>query len=288
MLIFNLFLKLITNQFYTFCFDEGGEILTHDAAAPEVPAAEAPASTEQPAQPEFDPNQWALNFKGQPVIPRDRQHLINLAQKGHSFEQRMEDLNKQQKDIEGLKSKYSQYEPLDQLFRENPQFASEIMHLRQKYEGGVQQPTGEAPAQAQSHVPPQVLQEIEQLKGNYQKLISENEDYKLNQEINALKSQYKDHDWDSDDGTGTLEQRLLKHAMDNKLGSIRSAYRDYFFDQYAAQAQNSAIAQNAEKQKELNKAGIVQTGTPAPEAKSTFDHKKASYDDIKAEALNRL
>ena len=65
------------------------ELLTHDeSAAPPVQESAPQEDGQTPVQePEFSPDQWTLNYKGQTIVPKDRQHLINLAQKGHSFEQ---------------------------------------------------------------------------------------------------------------------------------------------------------------------------------------------------------
>ncbi len=259
------------------------EILSHDAAAVEPAAAptEAAPTEEIP----FDPQQFMLNYKGQPIPPRDRQHLINLAQKGHSFEQSMEDLNKQKRDMEDMQSKFGKYEQMDKYFQENPAFANEITQLQARYAGGN---VPEQDGQPTQGMDPQLIQRLDALEASDKRRTNEVEDYKVNQDISDLKRRYPDRDWKGDTGNGTLDIRLLQHAQDKGIQNLDSAYRDYFYDEVAAKAQNQTIAQGAEKQKEMTKAGIVQTGVPAAQMAQPFNVKGSSYDQIDAEAKKRL
>lgn len=257
---------------------EFGPSMPDIQVTPEQPAAAGTA-------PEWDGNQWALNFKGQTVIPKDRDHLVNLAQKGYSFEQRMEALNKQQREIEQLKQQYGQYADLDEHFKSNPDFQREVMQLQQKYTTG--RPSEGADPNYQALTALQ--RELEDLKSWKQAQIQQTEDREVQAQIDALKSKYPNHQWDVDDGNGTLYQKIIKHSLEKDIGNLESAYRDYFWDQKATMAANEALKQNASKRQEQHKAGIVESGIPAAQPpQNTFNVKGKSWDEISQEALKHL
>jgi len=230
--------------------------------------------------PEFDAQQWGYKFKGKDYFPTDRNHLINLAQKGHSFESRMEALNKQQGEFDGLKEKYGQYEELDNLFQGNPEFQSAVMKLRQQHLSGEQETPG---------IDPKVSQELDELKRWRETETSRREDEKLQSEIDKMKADHPDHDWNTDSGEGELWKQILMHAQDKGIDKLESAYRDFHYDSLAVQAKAQALKQNADQKQKMSKAGIVQGGTPtAKPAAQGVNVSDLSYNDLKNKALNEM
>ena len=246
-----------------------------------VPAEGQPQGTETtPEAPEFMPDQWKLNYKGQPVMPKDREHLVNLAQKGYGYEQRMEQLNASQKEMEEMKAKYGQYEELDKHFKENPEFQQQVMALRQ------QQGTPQATAPP---VNPQMQSDMDEMKQWKQTLVQQQEDQKVTDQINGLKEKYPNHQWDMDDGNGPLWQKIIRHALDKNIDDLHIAYRDFFFDDAQRTAGTQALKKNAEHKQSMTRQGIVEQGAPAPAAKPAgINYSKSSYNDLTGQALKEL
>ena len=141
---------------------------------------------EAPVQPGFNPDEWLLNFKGQPIKPKDRQHLVNLAQQGYGYSQAMEKLNKEKEAIAQSKTQYDKYAQLDQRFQSDPAFRQKIEQL---FNGGEQpeqtQQAGQSPA-----LPPEIMDKLNKAEQFQQTILQERADQKLQSEIETMK---KDH-----------------------------------------------------------------------------------------------
>ena len=74
----------------------------------------------------WNPQEWGMTYKGQQVFPKDRQHLVNLAQQGWGYSQSMEQLKREKAEIEASKGQYSKYDALEKALTQNPQLANSI------------------------------------------------------------------------------------------------------------------------------------------------------------------
>lgn len=246
----------------------------------QAPQAPAPENT-------WDPKPWELKYNGQPVYPKDQNHLKMLAQKGWSYEQRMAELNRQQGEWQGQVEKYKRLEPyekLDQLFQTNPEFARQILELKQRYEQG-------QPDQGQADPRLQAIQEkLEKFETFHQTFEEKQATDALEKSKTDLKEKFKDFDWESIDENGaTLMQRVMKHALETKMYDIGRAFRDLMFDDMALRANTQGKAQAAQAVQQAHRAGIVETGRPTPPAPAkAFNPAGKSWNDVGAEATKEL
>lgn len=211
--------------------------------------------TPQPGESEFDPNKWAMTYKGSQVIPRDRQHLVNLAQQGYGYSKAMEGIKRERTEMEGSREKYSKYDALEQALQANPEMANKIWGMVNQQQGG--EGNGDQPG-----LSPEVaskLQEFDQFKTEYRATQADNS---LKSEIDQMKRDYPDETWDVDSGEGTLESRILQHALDNKILDLRVAYKDMMWDQMQSKIKSTTLAKQKAAKIAAKKAGIVDGGAP--------------------------
>lgn len=253
-----------------------------------------------PPQDSFDPNTWALNYKGQTVYPTDRNHLINLAQQGWSYSQNMEKVNERQREIDKLEAQFGQYQELDNAMRQNPELAQRLNQVYTDYTNGnnqIQQtaqntdPYNEDPRFGQlQQQNQQLMKEMHDIKQWREQQINNDADQKLTASIEELKKRYPDQPWDTDNGHGTLHQRLIKHALDNDIHDVKLAYKDLMWDSLQTNARANALKQQKEKQQKDFQNGIVNTGY----ASSSQNNNELNYNpnddygDISDKAIRML
>lgn len=238
------------------------------------------------SQPEFDPRAWGYKYKGQEIYPKDRNHLITLAQQGHMASQRMAELNKRAQELDELQRNYDPYKQLDEVFKSNPKFAQKIWDMYQRAQAGedvLGSNDGSDPVLGK------VTQEIHELKSGYQRLQEEREDVALAKEIEDLKSKYSEHDWDLDDGDGSLEKRILKHALDGGFNSLESAYRDMMWDTVRTDTEASTLRKAKEQRLQEKKAGVIDKGgAQRPAAKPSMNIRDVNWNQIAEAAIKGL
>lgn len=265
------------------------EVSDHVEEGAEVTGEENTGGEVVSEVPQFNPQEWALNYKGQQVMPKDRDHLVNLAQKGWSYEQAMEQINREKQEFARQQGEISRYIELDKAMKADPQFANSLYNFIREYnEGGGQQ--GEKLQQNQQDNPEfvQLRQELEDLKSWKQQNLLERAQEQIDSELANLAQRYPNYDWQSDTGSGTLAYRLLKHAHDNNFVDLHTAFKDLMFDEVSKQTKFDTLKQQKEVQQRQAKQGVVQTGSPAsvapkkPAAYSSGD----SYNDLYKKALN--
>lgn len=234
------------------------------------------ASQDQPAQPpvqgqaqssNWNPTEWQLDYRGQKVTPRDKDHLRQLAQQGYSYSQSMAMLKKQQQD---LQNRYSRYQTLEQTFEQHPELANQIWGSVQQYLQQVNQPQQQAqPNGQQAYVPPELLQKVQELDQFRNQYVEKQADQELEAEISQLKSKYADQPWDVDngDGNGTLIYRVMKHAYDGNYPSLNAAYRDLMWDAHMTNTKAETLKKAQETRQAQTKAGVISGGTGLTAAK---------------------
>jgi len=271
---------------------ETSEVPDSSESSTEETAAEEP----QPGDADFDPQAWQLKFRDQTIVPKDRKHLVDLAQQGFSYSQRMQQLKQQEQDIQGKAQQYQQYEKLAQAFQSNPQFRDKLLAMYNESLAGGTQPT-EKQAEAQEQVaqlPPQLLQEIEDLKQWRSQYEETQIDQTVKSEIESLKSKYSREDWDVPNTGGmSLMKEIIQHNFNNPAMSMEQAYRDIMFDKQTALAKTDTqnakaegLKQAAETRKKQVKAGVVAGKAPAaPKGGKGGVNPKASYDQLAQQAI---
>ncbi len=267
---------------------------------PEGAATEAPAQATPEAAPEqapqqqpapevapfggqnFDANNYKMDYRGQQVFPRDAAHAKQLMQQGFSYSQSMEEVGKMRKDLEkqqsDMEQTYGKYKDFDQQLQNNPNLYNAFNTSWQAAQNG------EQPGQTGQTFNPVYDKKVEALEGKIQSLLDANEDRALQGNMEKLKQQYPQYDWEADNGDGKLDIRVMRHAHGLGLNenNVHLAFLDYHKDQLINGARTQAAGQVADKVQAQNKAGIQQ-GTPAtapaPEGKK-IDHKNLTHGQL--------
>jgi hypothetical protein len=244
-----------------------------EGVLPPSPEGEgAPAAAPAVSEPEFNAQDFILNYKGQPITPKDRQQLLNWGQQGYDYSQKMAQFKQDRETWERDKQNLEQYRVLDERFQKEPDLAKGIRDFVQKYEAG--QIEGIDPDKAK------IFQELESIKNERVVEKQEKQDRLLQEEIDKVKGEYSHYDWKTDNGEGTLEKQIIKHALDNKIDNIRAAFRDFVFDKEKLNAQANALRTAKEQRQEQLRQGKVQSGRTTPPAPAGGTDTSKSYHEI--------
>lgn len=231
----------------------------------------------------FKPEEWQLNYRGQTISPKDKQELINLAQKGYSFSQSMAVLNKEKEQMKEQLNQYQPYVELDRRFREDPRLQAVIQKALAEYEQTPE--TNQLADNPMLYELKSQLDEIKQFKAQQEQSVVEND---LRSEIQELRNQYPNENWDAGDEEGTFLQHVLKHAYDNNIGSLQTAYRDLAFERSVNNAKAEALKE-ATRKTTGNQNAKVGGGRTFSTQKSEIKYDPSDgYDDLVNKALAML
>lgn len=265
----------------------------------DIPMA-APQSDEtvqetQPTQESIQQQIQELAFKHQDKeirVPFTDPRVSQWASQGYDYAQKIAQFNQERQSIlqqkEQYEKEYSPYKTIDQFAKENPEWWE---HIQQSYEARKQgMPHGEEA----TRVPKEILdklskheQFISQIEQEKERARIEKEDSALNQEISSIREQYKDLDWNTPDESGlSLEKRVIKHAVDNKIANFRAAFRDYNHDNLLKLTESRAKETLTKENQKRTKLGIIgQSPTSQKSVKTAEGIKNKTYDDLMREAL---
>lgn len=249
----------------------------------EDPASQQEASTaadETPAE-EWDGSKYVLKFRGKEIIPKSREELINLAQQGHQYSQKISALNQQRDQLNAQAQRYNELEKLIKAIEENPEFKQYIFNYKQT---GQQQETGAIDQNVIKQMIQPHLQEVTSVK---EELEAQKADIELEKETAALKSKYPNEDWDSQDENGrTYVHDVYEHALNSNL-PLETAYRDLKFPTIATNAEAEALKRKQEQEAANRKKGIVSPGgSQVQETPKKVNVRKASMNDLAEMAAN--
>jgi hypothetical protein len=211
----------------------------------------------------FDGSKWVLKYRGSPYTPKSRDELVNLAQKGFSYEQEMGRFKNERQQLTGqleaLRKQYAHYDEFDGLLKGNPALQEKIAQLIQEMNAGGGANGGQGGG-ANFQLINKLMGEINDLKGFRDEFTNAEYDRKVAASLEKLKSSHPDHDWEHDDGTGNLEKKILQFALENGITNLDVAYRAMMFDHAGTNASAAALKKAAEDKQRAAKAGIIQSG----------------------------
>jgi len=261
-----------------------------EVATEEQPIVEEGAEQEldpaaaQPSADDFDSAAWTLKFRGRDVVPRDRQHLVNLAQQGYLYSQRAQELKTREEQLNQQSTKYEQYQKLAEAFQANPDLQKKIMGLYNESMTGQQQQPGQ-PDPTQAFQP--YVQKIDQLEQRLRSYDDRQADKELQSEIKGLKDKYPDSQWDIPNEAGrTFEWEVLNHAHQNNFKTLEQAYRDMMWDTVQTRTKANTLKAQAEQQQKLHKQGVVTSkGSQAQAARPMPNVREMNYDQIAAQVM---
>jgi len=267
--------------------DQASEVSAVDLdQPPEAPVEAAPAE-----QPEWDGSAYALKFRGKPHVPQTRDELITLAQLGLKYNHVTGDLDKRTKEIDERAQTYKQYEEMDNLFKENPQYRNALLQWQSQWQNG-QQATNTSDDQ---EGPPswfvqrerELMDKISKLEGRYENWQSSTQDQEIQKEIDELKNSHPDVIWDRDEGDGTPLKHLLEFAHQKGGISLEEAYFLKYRDQVLESAKAAALKQAEEAKLKNKKNGVVDLG-PSAEKPTATDSRPKNYNEAMAMAMADL
>lgn len=278
-----------------------------ESGGPSAPEMSAPPPEQSPAQtqaaqngttsPTQAQNEIEFTWNGKQIkAPLDR--AKQWAQQGYDYAQKMAEFNRRQEEIAQkeawAKTAEDRYKPIDEYVQQNPQFWD---FVTQQWQQQQLQAQGQGGLDPSNPVVQKLLSEINDVKQFKQTLEQERqtqqrvqEDQQLDGEIKSIREQYKDLDFDAPQADGTsLEQRVLKHAIDNGIKSFKTAFRDLLHDELLKKAEErgkEAITKDIQKR---NKTGLLGVSpTPRKGVNHAEDIKTKSYDRLLEEALSEI
>ena len=235
-----------------------------------------------------------LKVNGQEIKVDSEDKMLQWAQQGHDYGQKMQDFNK---DKAAFDEKNSLYQDIDNYASENPEWWDHVQSsfnnkdASQLTQSGVDQekPTEENPAFAE------LRSEMDELREFKSDILAEreagkrdSEDKALDAEINGIKENYSDINWnDANDKGQNLETQILEHARENGINSFKTAFRDYYHENLIAKSQmqtKEKFMGEIQRQKQLGILGE----TPSPVKNGLTvptDIKNQSYDSLVNDAL---
>lgn len=272
--------------------ESGQEVRQAPSEGAPVTSTEA-APTETAQAPVADEYEFTWNGK---QIKADRTKILQWANQGYDYAQKMSEFNKRNAEIErikqDLKTTYEPYEQINQYAQKNPAWWNHVtQQWDQRYSNGQQ------PQQQGQQLPNELLQKLDSLekfKSEFEQKVSqeqrEKEDHFLAQEVESIRKQYPSLDFDTPDADGwSLEKRVMKHAVDNGINSFRAAFRDLRHDDLVKLAQEKAKEETAKTLQTRTKQGIIgKTQTPTKGLARAENVRSKSYDSLRDEALREL
>lgn len=281
---------------------EADALIAHVEAPAEQQQEQVQATAEQqPAQQPVEekplsPTEFELSRKGvNKKFPL--QKILEFAQQGWDYNEKMSGLKSKEQEIlaksqeyQQLSDKIKQYSEVEEYIKKDPDWWT---HVREQYQQRITEQSGN-PASP-------VYREIDELKTtvkslaeyiNEQKQLQEvsrkaEEDKAFGQDVEKYISSNPDFDWNSTDQNGTnLEQRILAHAIENKIGSFRAAANDYLADERARRIELKTKEKMADELKRTSKQGLGPvTNHPTQGIKRAKNVAASSYEDLYREAL---
>ena len=294
-----------------------------------VSAIESPEGATQDTTQEVDPQaseqpktaaekRYELIRKG---VKREftPEEMIPFAQKGWDYEEKMREFHQNRATLlaqerqnwekqfdatkhpkfQELEKQLSRYREVDDYIKRDPQWWNTVQEAYQQrlQEQGTATPTAHPvidQLQKQVETLSQFVnsqQERERLEQEKARFVEEaTKDAELDNQVAEYREKYSHFDWNSRDESGLdLENRILQHAITNKIGSFRAAANDYLHDEHLKRHEVSVKEQTGKEIKKQTKLGLGPvTDKPSREIKRISNVRSKSYDDITQDALDEL
>jgi hypothetical protein len=281
---------------------------TDTATNHERPMREA----EKPAEKEKAPDEtFEFTHNGKP-IKATREQLIKYAQQGYDYPQRAQKLNlerqKWEQERQNWEKQWGVYRQIDDYARQNQEWWNLVQNAWSNRSNpqtlASAQPNdpiaASNPGQNDPYAPRfQVLEsklsQLEQLAATIaeEKRIQQEreQDQKLDSEIQSIRQQHSDLDWDSLDENGkSLEMRIMEHAQATGIPSFRAAMRDLLHEQLVGRAESLgklAISKGIQNRTKIGVLGESPTPTKAMPSQPR-DIRKTSYEELEREIREEL
>jgi hypothetical protein len=115
-------------------------------------------------------------------------------------------------------------------------------------------------------IPPEIqkkLETVDRISQEFEQIKIEKEDQALDLEIQKLQAKHAEDDWKTDNGEGTILDKILKTAHKYALTDLEDAYKLCTYDNVKLQTEAATKKKLEEQRANENRAVIVSGGTPA-------------------------
>lgn len=263
-----------------------------DQPTQERQMSEAPPEAQTPEQKQ---QEFEFNWNGKKIkAPLDK--LSQWASQGYDYGQKMAEFNKRQsefqqqsKQVEEIKSKYSE---IDDYVRQNPDW---WQHVTQTYEQRLQQ-AGQNPQGAdireliKAHTEEAIKPFKEQVEQQKQQELFKKQDAELDTQIQSVREKYSDLDFDAvgEDGK-SLMYKVLEFGASNGLNNFDVAFKAFYHDDLIKREATRAKEAYSKDIQKRTKLGLLGTSpTPKQGISDAKYTKSKSYNDLEREALEEL
>lgn len=248
---------------------------------------------------------FEFTHNGKP-IKANREQIIKWAQMGYDRPQFAQKLNaekaKWEQDRQNWEKSWGPYKQIDEYAKQNQDWWNFI--LQQWQTRGQGNPQASAPGAAQAHqgqpdpfapklqaLEQKLVSKFEPVLSHFEQMKVREEDAKLEREIQSLREQHADLDWETRDENGkSLELRILEHAQAQNIPTFRAAMRDLLHDELLSRASNQAkisIAKGIQAKTKLGVLGETSTPTKGMPQKNR-DMRKTSYEELENDIREEL
>lgn len=266
-----------------------------EAPAEERPMTSGETSEEAPAaEPQWNGKEWEFESNGRKIFPDSKEKARTWMSQGHSYSQRMAEINQQRQAWEREKAElskykeYSKYKEVDDFARSNKDWWE---HVERAYQT----------RNAQNQVDPSLDQlirplreELNETKSFISQLQQERQEQEvkrqneaLDTEIKSIRESHPNIDLDSKDESGkTLELRVLEHCSQIGTTSFRAGFRDYLHDQLVESAKAGSLAAKTKEEQVKKERGILGTSpTPRKVSNGPVNVRGRSWDEVSRMAM---
>jgi hypothetical protein len=275
--------------------EQAEELINHWQSGGET---DEQAASEESEKPEVVDPVYEINYRGKkesyPV-----QKLIEFAQQGRDYAEKMGSFKRDRSTFEEQRTKWqSQYDQQKQALEEYSAWKKQaesnpgwLEHVRQTYQQSLQEQSHRSPndpfVQKLASTVEELSGTVSEFKQKEMQTQQAKEDQELGLEINDYKSKYPDLAWgDVDENGFDLEQRILDHAMKNKIQTFRAAANDYLFDEHLKRAKLGGKEEVGKSIQKATKLGLgPPTKTPTLKPKRVENVGSKSWEDVHREAM---
>lgn len=259
-----------------------------NSPAPEIPMGDEPAPTPQAAP---TPESYTIKVSGKDITATKEQ-LIQWAQQGYDYPQKMQAFKAQQTEFE---NKYKPYTEMDEYVRQNPEW---WQHTQKAWESRNTPQNQTAldpnnPLTKELTALRQELADIKQFKDDSLKekkqQTVEKQDQELNGEIKSMREQYAHLDWNGVNEQGyDLESQVIAYANQRGISNFTDAFKAYNLDRIMSIAQEKAKESAAQQVKKNTKLGLLGNSS-TPQKREVTPYVKGKSDAaLLHEALEEL
>lgn len=230
-------------------------------------------------------------------VPFTDPRVKQWASQGYDYAQKMAEFNRRNGEFEALQKSHAPYKAIDEYAKQNPDWWK---HVESSFEarklGGAPAASANQDLEAlKAQLKAELESEFKPIKEFHTNFVEKEQDERLGQEIESIRKEYANLDWDTPDQQGqSLEQRVVKHAIEmgldgSKKGHFRAAFRDFNHEHLVKNAEDKGKEQiNKELQKRTKLGLLGASPTPKKGIAQAEGVKNKSWNDLEREALEEL